>query len=64
MAKIMIYGTTSSAGKSTIATAMCRYYKDKGYKVCPFKSQNMSRNSFKLQNLLAMHKRYKPTLLA
>lgn len=50
MAKIMIYGTTSSAGKSTIATAMCRYYRDKGYKVCPFKSQNMSRNSFKLQD--------------
>ena len=42
MANIMIQGTTSSAGKSFISTALCRIFKEDGYKVCPFKSQNMS----------------------
>ena len=42
MANIMIQGTTSSAGKSLMCTALCRIFKDKGYKVYPFKSQNMS----------------------
>ena len=42
MANIMIQGTTSSAGKSLMCTALCRIFKEDGYKVCPFKSQNMS----------------------
>nr|WP_022819571.1 cobyric acid synthase [Fusobacterium russii] len=43
---IMIMGTSSGAGKSTFAAALCRiFYKD-GLKVVPFKSQNMALNSF------------------
>ena len=46
MKKIMILGTASSVGKSTIATAFCRYYRNKGYKVAPFKALNISLNSY------------------
>ncbi len=42
----MIQGTCSGAGKSTIAAALCRILKNKGYSVCPYKSQNMSLNSY------------------
>lgn len=43
---LMIQGTMSNAGKSLIVSAICRYLMRQGYKVAPFKSQNMALNSF------------------
>ncbi len=42
MSGIMIQGTTSSAGKSLMCAGLCRIFKEDGYSVFPFKSQNMS----------------------
>ena len=55
MAKaIMIQGTMSNAGKSLLAAGLCRIFRQDGYRVAPFKSQNMALNSFITEDGLEM----------
>lgn len=55
MAKvIMIQGTMSNAGKSVLVAGLCRIFRQDGYRVFPFKSQNMALNSFITEDGLEM----------
>lgn len=55
MAKaIMVQGTTSNAGKSFTAAGLCRIFRQDGYRVAPFKSQNMATNGFVTEDGLEM----------
>lgn len=51
---IMIQGTMSNAGKSLLCAALCRIFKQDGWRVAPFKSQNMALNSFITEEGLEM----------
>ena len=51
---IMIQGTMSNAGKSLLCAALCRIFKQDGFHVAPFKSQNMALNSFITEEGLEM----------
>lgn len=51
---IMIQGTMSNAGKSLLAAGLCRIFRQDGYSVAPFKSQNMALNSYITRDGLEM----------
>lgn len=72
MKGVMIQGTSSDAGKSYVTTALCRVLSNKGIRVAPFKSQNMSNNSHvtihgeeigRAQGVQALAARVEPSVL-
>lgn len=52
--KIMLQGTMSNVGKSLLTAALCRIFKEDGFRAAPFKSQNMALNSYVTEDGLEM----------